>query len=186
MLIDKSYFTGELFIDGLITTGITARDKTAVENNLNQIIAFREPEFIERLIGEDAAVAFYLYLNDTENANWILGDGKWNDVRIWSLDGKWTSDKWEILKNLLVREKTSPIANYVYFYYLIKNQSYTTPSGERVSKSSNEIVSYDDKAIVAWNAMVRMNIKLLKQLELESIVIQPDINLLETINCFGI
>ena len=51
----------------------------------------------------------------------------------------------------------SPIAYYVFFFYLRKNQTQSTPIGNVEESSSNKISPCNIKMINAWNQMAYMN-----------------------------
>ena len=64
-------------------------------------------------------------------------------------------------KNILVEQvgdrKVSPIAYYVFFFYLRKNQTQATPIGNVEESSSNKVSPCNIKMINAWNQMAYMN-----------------------------
>ena len=55
------------------------------------------------------------------------------------------------------QSKASPIANYVYYWYLVREAQQTTGVGQAATKSQNSIrVNPMDKLVKAWNEMVNM------------------------------
>ena len=67
------------------------------------------------------------------------------------------------LKELLYDEetKTSPIANYVYFFYQRANETRTTAAGEKKLTVQNTVpTSNYPKRVQAWNEMVARNIEI--------------------------
>jgi hypothetical protein len=54
--------------------------------------------------------------------------------------------------------KTSPIANYVYFFYKRSNESFSAPSGEKQMQIINtQIAESRTKMRIAWDRMVDVN-----------------------------
>jgi hypothetical protein len=71
----------------------------------------------------------------------------------------------------------SPIANYVYFYYMRDNATQTTRNSEKLSKSANATdVSPENKQRAAWNEMVWMNKKLYGYLRANNVTYGYNLN----------
>ena len=95
MIIDGTYFKGTISIDGLnVDTGAPSITRTSMEDYLNSFIDTYEKEYLKLVLGRDMCRQFINYLK--ENGDKI--------------------DKWERLKEFLVKDGKSPIANYVFFY----------------------------------------------------------------------
>lgn len=125
-LIDATFFIGEL--------NIAQTDQIAVMENLDVFIAKYEKKFLNLLLGE------------TLYAEFVAG-----------LEVDPIAQKWTDLKNKLVNDgdKTSPIANYIYYHYSENNATKTTGVSEVVAVAEN--ASYTTpihKMMRAWNEMV--------------------------------
>lgn len=71
----------------------------------------------------------------------------------------------------------SPIANYVYFYYMRDNATQTTRNSEKLSQSANATdVSPANKQRAAWNDMVWMNKKLYGYLRANNVTYGYNLN----------
>lgn len=140
-LIDKIYFIGELNIAQL--------SQQAVRDNLTVVINKREPEYLEKVLG----YAFYqLY-----KAGIIAGEQIWKDIRDGAeyVNADGFTKKWTGFANAALQ---SPIANYVYYWYIRDNVSFAAGTGEKVGKSDNASNTVPNiKLFRAWNEMVRMN-----------------------------
>lgn len=143
MLIDETFFHGEIHIEGLISCpGVPSMTQDAVRDELMGLISLYELQFYKEALGEENAREFVNYLGRKENPT--EDDGKWIE-----------------LEKMLVEEmdgrKYSPIAYYTFFFYLRKNQAEATPLGVTEANSSNPVVSPRGKMINAWNNMVHIN-----------------------------
>lgn len=139
MLIDETFFTGELHIEGIVSyAGVPSKTYEAANYELKSFIAQYELEFYRRILGYDNAKAFVLYIESGGSV-----------------------EKWDNLKNMLVEQvgnrMVSPIAYYVFFFYLRKNQTQATPIGNVEESSSNKISPCNIKMINTWNQMAYMN-----------------------------
>lgn len=149
-LIDKTYFEdADLLIPGL--------EKPTQIRKVNELIDKYEPDFLKGLLGYGFYSEFMAGLATVDDNDEPAIPARWTDLR----DGAEYTDasgvlrKWEGFCNDQWR---SPVANYVYFYFLRYNGVTTTVSGEKASSSdkSTNHSSYN-KQIKAWNEMVRMN-----------------------------
>lgn len=136
MLIDKSYFTGEIVIPNLEScgAGISQSISNANSELLNKFIMKYEYLFLTKLLGGTLCGEF------------MRGVGA-EDVE----------DRWIALKNMIVHDtaKVSPIANYVYYWYLRNEETKTTGIGEVVGQANNAVVIGScTKLSRAWNEMV--------------------------------
>ena len=139
MLLDNSFFTGELHIEGVISyTGVPSKTNEAANYELKSLISQYELDFYRKILGYDNAKKFVEYIES--------GEGE---------------EKWDNLKNMLVEQvgdrKVSPIAYYVFFFYLRKNQTQATPIGNIDESSSNKVTPCNIKMISAWNQMAYLN-----------------------------
>ena len=142
MIIDKTYFIGEINIPGLQSTDVQAK--------LNVFINKYESEYLELALGYSFAKLFAAGLAaDTPPTKWTdLKDG----AEYENADG--ITKKWKGLSNSM---KNSPIANYVYYWHTRDNATYTAPMGEVKGKSENSVsTSGAIKQMRAYNAMVDM------------------------------
>lgn len=122
MFTDKTFFIGELTIAN--------KAVPAVESNLNSIIAVREPEYLKKVMGLAMYRAFMEGLSVESPAQ------KWLDIK----DGCDFNDECGNLREwpgFVNATKISPIANYVYYWYLRDQQTYTSGVGEKSSDSQN-------------------------------------------------
>ena len=142
MLIDETFFTGDLYIEGLADyAGVPSKTNDAIKQELGSLIDHYESEFYRMTIGRENARAFVAYLSKMIDDEPV--------------------EKWENLKSMLVEQvgnrKESPVAYYIYFFYLRKNQTQTTSIGNIEESQSNRISPCNIKMIDAWNQMAYMN-----------------------------
>jgi hypothetical protein len=159
-IVNKDFFFTQLHIPQLTDN--------AVNTDLEWLIAEYEPKLLENLLGYPLYKLFV--------AGIIANTQIYKDIR----DGKeYTNSRGELVKwkGLSFGEaplKKSLIANYVYFYWLKKNNSSTTVSGEKTTKTENaEASSPRYKAARAWNDMVEMN-KQLRDFLLANLATYPE------------
>lgn len=148
ILIDKTYFEdADLLIPGM--------GKEAQVNKVNELINKYEPEYLKGILGYSFYKTFTEALEATNGDDEALA-ARWKDMR----DGaEYTCNghlmKWEGFIN---EQLKSPIAQYVYYWFLRYNVPTTTVSGEKESKSDKSSnVSSIGKQVRAWNTMVEMN-----------------------------
>lgn len=138
MLTDKTYFIGEINIAQL--------SSAPVEEALNLFIAKREPEYLEKALGIDFAELFATGI--AEDRFVALRDG----ATYVNADGK--KKKWLGFNNEL---KSSPIANYIYYWYIGDAITFTAGIGEMEGKSENaKKADPNMKLYRAWNEMVAL------------------------------
>lgn len=154
-LIDSTYFFGELSISQPTAT-------------LQMLIDTKEPELLTKLFG------YPLYKEYAAGIAAGTPDQKWLDLR----DGvEYTSEsgvltKWPGLRFTLGTAKKSLIANYVYWFYLADNITFTTASGQKKSDLPVN-AGPDAKMVRAWNEMVNWNFQL-NDFLLKNIVDYPE------------
>lgn len=144
MLIDKTYFIGEINIAQL--------SQPAVQAALTLFIEKREPEYLEKALGYEFYQLFTAGITAEEQRYEDLRDGaEYNNS-----DGH--LKKW---KGLITTDKRSPIANYIYYWHMRDNVTFTAGTGEKEGKSDNAgNASPAIKMIRAWNEMVDWTIAL--------------------------
>lgn len=166
MIIDGTYFKGTISIDGLnVDTGAPSITRTSMEDYLNSFIDTYEKEYLKLVLGRDMCRQFINYLK--ENGDKI--------------------DKWERLKVFLTKDGKSPIANYVFFYFVRRNNVHV--SGVGTTGSADEEQADPNVVLIpAWNEMVEMNYDLLDFLCKDDSYdgFSFDRSMLEEINLFGL
>lgn len=183
MLIDKSYFFGEINIAGL--------GNIPVQNTLALFIGKREPEYLELVLG----YAFNALFTAAMAVDPIVT--RWSDL----LNGaeykncKGFTKKWKGFKNT---DKQSPIANYIFHWYDRDNVTFPTTTGEKEGKSDNaKSASSNAKMVRAWNEMIDQTALLhdflLNKKDVSGTLIYPEFNVKEIecnklckMNLFGI
>lgn len=119
---------------------IAQKSTDSVASALQWHIDQREPEFMELLLGK----ALYILYKATP--------GNYADLTAMLFKVNGTS-------------KISPVANYIYYWYMRNAASKTTGTGEKVVKAENAVDnSAHLKAMRAWNEMVSMNKKIVDYL----------------------
>jgi hypothetical protein len=102
-------------------------------------------------------------------------------------DGEDKIDKWERLKEFLTKDGKSPIANYVFFFFVRRNNVHVSDVG---TTSSDDEDHADPNVVLipAWNEMVEMNNDLLDFLCKDDSYdgFSFDRSMLEEINSFGL
>ena len=146
MIIDRTYFVGELNIPNVGTP--------AIGGLVDWFIQKYEPKFMVDILGYE--------LNKAFQAGWVAYtvDQKWTDliegVEYTDLAGKLRY--WQgfvtFLPSLIGNQ--SPIANYVYYWFVRNNLSQTATMGE--VKTANENATAHNpglKMVRAWNEISR-------------------------------
>lgn len=133
--LDKDYFYEPLTIPGLTTE--------AVENNLKRFIVLYEEEFMRLLLGD----ALY----DAYIAGLAADPGP--------IPAKWTAldnQLYKVVGDVPNQVKLSPAANYVYWFYMRRNTTETTASGEKLVSTENATsIGSAPKVKLAWNEMAK-------------------------------
>lgn len=175
MLIDETYFTGDLHIDGLVSSeGVPSLTNEAINSEFKALAAKYERDFYRQVLGKDNADAFVSFLDLLEKDPDKADERRWLDLM-------------EVLVDDAGGTLESPIAYYIYFFYLRRNQLEATPVG--ATEADAKIVPCNRKMIDAWNQMVYMNDYLSRWLfdhrdDYGGYFFDND--MLETINQFGI
>lgn len=146
MLIDKSYFIGELNIPNV--------DYLDGESMLTDLLQDTEPKFLQSLMGYDLFKQFTAgILVDPMLQKWA--DIK-NGVEFSGFDGRLKN--W---KGLVNDDKKSPLAYYTFYQYMKRTVTQTAAMGEVRTKNENsELVAPAPKMARIWNQMVEQNILL--------------------------
>lgn len=182
-LINSSYFIGEKNIPN-----ITYADVSGVLNNL---ILAHENEYLKIALGYELFLLFMpgiivatpnqRYLDILNGQDFTGENGKRK---------RWAG----LISPATPFNAQSPIADYVYYYWLKFNHTQTSGLGEVRSEVQNAArVSPKHKAVMAWNGMVEKSWLLYEFLkvnpvtypEFQAYLSDPDINLMLTkINTF--
>lgn len=127
--IDTDYFIGEIVIGQI--------EQSEVEKNLLVFIKKYQKQFLKLMLGKSLYAAF--------DAGLAVGspDQKWLDMKAQLVDED---------------DLTSPIAQYVYYWYQQDNTTQTVGIGQMKPESLNGyIVANTAKNVKAWNDMVKVN-----------------------------
>jgi hypothetical protein len=143
LLIDETYFTGELSlpnisVNGDVSSGFALALRTVGENNLGVFVDRYVTDYLIRLFGRELAQKF---LEEIEKP---LPGQIWLDLKA----------------QLLVSYgsyKASPLANYVYYWVMRDARTKTTMAGEADPDFDNAgNANNGNKMVKAWNDMVNM------------------------------
>ena len=142
MIIDHTYFKGELYLPNLKLNDSVGHASNALqtvgENDLSWYMEKYEREFLIRLLGTSLYKSFIDGLNEA------------TPLRIWL-------DLRDAMTIQTDNYKLSPIANYVYFFVSRRGRTQTGIQGEsRGTMSYAEIAEDSDKLTKAWNDMCDM------------------------------
>lgn len=134
MILDHSYFVGELLIPGISGT---SPGHIAAASDLDWFIAKYENEYLCAILGEDFADAVIT------DMDLDAGDRVYTE-----LEGKIWDDDF----------KLSPVAAYVYYFYWRNRITESTQMNEVRTFSENAVnQSGMDKMVFAWNTMVELS-----------------------------
>lgn len=152
-LIDISYFIGE--------RNIPNTSYPDVSSLIDNLVVVHEREYLISLLGYELFKLFEAGLLDNPVAQ------KWLDIRdgvvYTGMDGR--VKQWRGFVNASTFE--SPVADYVYYWYVRNNQSQTAAMGEVKSGSENAFpVSSAYKQSKAWNDMAEKSYSLYEFLQL--------------------
>lgn len=173
IIINESYFQGELYLPGLEhvkKTGVALALQVVGDSDLSWFVNKYESEYLIKLLGENFACKF-----------------------LEGIQEEYPIQKWIDLKNRLSfaigDNNYSPIANYIYYWVMRSGKTQTSIIGEKKGKatySSNAYIDY--KVVKAWNDGVDMSVKFLDWLKEnnsqyeEYQIDSPDWNILSKIN----
>lgn len=172
MKIDKSYFVGDLTIEGLNPGCSPAATTSILEKQFNGYIAKYEPNYLLKMLGCSLFVdlAAYCELSDSGSANdWkhqliVATNGvvpfedkvfaEW--LRVMGKKRRVEERKFDVVCELLFSKFHSPVANYVYFQAVRHRHVIVSSLGSTVADGNS--VSPNYKLCLAWNAMAEMNL----------------------------
>ena len=143
MILDKTYFSKrpiKVPQSESLGNGVSSKISTSDAAIIDECINLYEPKFLINLLGYDVANEFI----EAYKAS-ILTE---NPIDL--------EPKWVALKNKLynITEKTSPAANYVFFFICDEIIQTTTRVGSAVGKlEETQVVSFIQKQATAWNLM---------------------------------
>lgn len=145
-IIDTTYFQGVLTV--------AQKSEPSVIADLQTFIDIHETKYLKSILG------YELWKNFTAGIAVGGPAQKWLNLR----DGAEFTNrlglltKWEGFKWIDGTTKRSPIANYIYYWWLRKETSTTTGTGEkRLNAENSESVSSFSKQCNTWNEMVGYN-----------------------------
>jgi hypothetical protein len=145
VLIDRTYFVGEINIPNTTTA--------AIGGLLDVFIEKYEKKFLTEVLGYELYKAF------TDGLAEVTVEDKWIDLRD-GIEYTDSSGKTRFYPGLIsaisgpVTVETSPIANYVYYWFARNAHSQTATMGEVKSKNENaDVHSPALKMTRAWNEM---------------------------------
>jgi len=148
-IIDTSYFFGGLLIPQAEQASVTAK--------LQLFIDKMEDEYLEQMLGYAFAKLYKAGIIANTQIYLDIQNGKEYT------DQKGDDQKWKGLRFTTGTSKRSPVANFVYFYFMRTHITKTTASGEGVVEKENmKSTSAAPKQTEAWNEMVRMNNQLVE------------------------
>ena len=160
MIIDRSYFKGEIYIPNVEDI---APDSELLGNGseLDVFITEYEREVLIKCLGFSLYSVFKSQFNSDNSPN-LKNDSeqKWKDLlngKSYNIDGKMVNWSGLIHKNNPF--KRSLIAYYVYFHFLNNDISHYTGTGMQVEKTkSAENVSHIPKAVRAWRKFYELTV----------------------------
>lgn len=138
-VIDSSYFVGEREVPNISGTHPAATINLEV---LNRVITVYERDYLVKLLGETLYDEFITDLGTSE---------------------AWATGLRDELRDSTL--KTSPVADYCYYYWLRKTLSNTTSGGQTEQTSENSTaVSPMQKMAEAWNSCIRLTVEVIQYL----------------------
>lgn len=149
LLIDTTYFNGKINVPNV--------DNPVARGSLAQFISEYEPDFLRKLLGPSLYAAYITGIAI------VAPDQKWLDLRDGtSYNYGGNTYTWKGLTQAItagtVTYKFSPIANYIWYWWMRTNNTSTTSEGESSSKKANgNKVSPALKMATVWNVMAEWN-----------------------------
>lgn len=175
MLIDTSYFVdGDLLIEGL-SDGLSSPMATALTADVERYIDIHGRDYLYKLLGDDVARDFISYYEDSILTRPTMEANEAYDALIGQLVSYHGT------------ERRSPMASYVYYWYVRDHQLRATGIGVTYANSDNRVVKSITLLTRVWNQMVDMNRSIVKDVLVANgveFVCQKE--LLEQINTLGI
>ena len=187
-LINSSYFIND--------NNVPNKSYADVSIVLNGLIDTHEPEYLKTVLGYELFLGFMAGIQvttpDQRFTDLLIGKdftGQNGKLKRWAGFINVTPGTTTVVANAL-----SPIANYVYWFWLKSNHTQTSGLGEVRNEAQNAVrVSPKHKAVKTWNDMVDKTWLLYEFLkvnpgtypEFQAYLSDPDINLMLTkINTF--
>jgi Ni,Fe-hydrogenase I cytochrome b subunit len=144
-ILSTSYFIGELMVPNIQGSTVPA---LSVQSKITLLIDRWEVAFLRKMLGKAFADEFLTHAADTS--------GIWHNLK----------DKIYITPTAPATAYRSPVACYVYNFYLKSMLSVTTGSGEGKAKiDGSDSISSWQKIITNWNDMVDQIIELRQWLD---------------------
>ena len=129
--VTKEYFIGEILIPNLAGS---LSINTALQAEISWFIAKYQPEYLKLLLGEDFYAEYFAAIAvQSHNA------------------------KWDTLANQIYdsTNKISPVAAYVYYFFMLNSSTLTVTTGEAQSTYDNATLKANHtKVCRSWNWMV--------------------------------
>lgn len=166
MLIDNTYFIGELRIEGLVIsegTAIVNQAQKAIADNVQYYINRYEKEYIINLLGLKLGSEFISYISTEGDSNNLF----------------------DFLR-LKLSDRISPAAMYVYCKYQ-RAETIISVASMSDDVDANRTLGNTGRMIVwAWNNMVEINHFILLEAHLLTDQIETDPNVLSYINSMNL
>lgn len=149
MLIDSTYFVGEL--------NIANTDTVPVQENLQLFINKYEPKFLKMLLGNTLYNEYLIGITP------VPVDPPTDPVTFEPIPQKWL-DLQDQLRNITT--KVSPIANYIYFFFVRDAVLYNSGTGVQQAEGENSIRGNSQiKTVRAWNEINELSFEIYKFLK---------------------
>lgn len=156
ILIDGTYFKGQLSIGLSPDTGAPSVTQEAERERIEWFVSVYEKEYLKKLLGAEVCAGFVKYCTD--------------------------GGEDEYFKQLKVRltQEYSPVACYVFYKFVRTGNVHVTNVGS-VKSSGEDAVSPEGLLVRVWNDMVQKNREMV-----DEFLLDPDVDLVNFINVFGI
>lgn len=129
MILKTGQFVGPILIEGLHDNSATS---AAISENLGYYIKLHEREYLDKILGPISSV----FISSIQNS---------------TIDDSIIEKRWESLKEFLSKD-CSPLAMYVFFYYVRGMSQVQTPTGVK-----SEALSPYQMGVSAWNGAIPQN-----------------------------
>lgn len=160
MIIDNTYFKGDLYINQAKPSIMAASDQ---DQEFTTILNKYEENCLEEVLGHQLYRELAGKIDKNESSLIKAGsDAKWDELlngKEFEKEGKTRYWKGIRFKTPLTNEKynRSFLANYVYYFYKRNNFTFSTETGEKKIVAANAVNSNNaSKAVKAWNEFVEM------------------------------
>lgn len=205
MKIDKSYFVGDLAIEGLNAGCSPSATESIIDKQFNGYITKYEPDYLFKMLGCSLFVNLAAYCELTESrsaCDWqhklvVATNGiapsnnetflEW--LRIIGEKNRVMDRKFDVVCEYLFNKFHSPVANFVYFQAVRQRHVIISSLGAAVASGDSKPVSPNYKLCLAWNSMTEMNLDihryLLENYELYHEYV-PCMGMFKTINQMGL